>query len=213
MENFELSVSRFDEFAEEFSRQFVSVEAYADSLDWFCSRIKNARPKILELGCGPGNVTRFLKNRFPESRITAVDLAPKMIQIARKALPGVDFRVMDVREVSTIDEKYDAILCAFCLPFLSKQDTAKLISDCADLLVEGGVIYLSTMEGDEHKAGFETTSFSGNSEIFFNYHLQQDLETVLIQSGFVIDRIKLQDYSEPDGSITTDMIFVALKNS
>ena len=211
MENFELSVQRFDEFAEEYANRFDNVSGYSDQLLHFCNQIKSDNPAILELACGPGNVTSFLKNSFPESRILAIDLAPKMIEIAQKALPDVDFRVMDVRQISEIDEKFDAVMCSFCLPFLSKTDAAKLITDCSLLLNKGGVVYLSTMEGDETRAGFETTSFSGNSEIYFNYHRQQDLEDAFAKNGFEIRQVKLQDYIEPDGSATTDMIFIAVK--
>lgn len=211
MENFELSVQRFDEFAEEYASHFDNVNGYIEHLSHFCNLIKSDNPIILELACGPGNVTRFLKDRFPESRIVALDLAPKMIEIARKALPDVDFRVMDVRAISEFQEKFDAVMCSFCLPFLSKAEAAKLIGDCSDCLVSGGVLYLSTMEGDETRAGFETTSFSGDAEIYFNYHPQIDLERAFVQSGFEIRQIKLQDYFEPDGSVTTDMIFIAIK--
>lgn len=211
MENFEISVQRFNEFAEEYTQRFASVDSYSGSLDRFCQLIAIGHPKILELGCGPGNVTKYLVKRFPDNRIIAVDLAPKMIEIAQKQLPEVDFRIMDVRNISSIPEKFDAILCSFCLPFLSKSDAEKLISDCAGLLISGGVLYISTMEGDENKAGFETTSFSGNAEIYFNYHLQADLENALKESGFLVDEIKLQDYEEPDGSLTTDLVFVAVK--
>jgi len=86
-----------------------------------------------------------------------------------------------------------------------------LISDCGKKLVFGGLLYLSTMEGNETRAGFETTSFSGDSEFYFNYHQQSDLEDALIDSGFRIEKIKLQDYLESDGSVTTDMIFIAVK--
>lgn len=66
-------------------------------------------------------------------------------------------------------------------------------------------------EGSEEDAGFETTSSSGNSDVYFNYHRQQDLENALRKGEFVVDHIKLQDYHEPDGSITTDMIIIAKK--
>lgn len=211
MENFELSVQRFDQFAAEFAQRFMDLNAYSDSINRFCDCIGNDQPKILELGCGPGNVTRLLKLRFPESKIAAIDLAPNMIEIARKQLPEVDFRVMDVRDISAFPEKFDAVMCSFCLPFLSKSDAAKLISDCAGRLVSGGVLYVSTMEGNEARAGFETTSFSGDSEIYFNYHQQQDLEDSFAKSGIEIRQIKLQDYIEPDGSVTTDMIFIGTK--
>lgn len=123
----------------------------------------------------------------------------------------MDFRVMDVRAISEIQEKFDAVMCSFCLPFLSKADAAKLIGDCANCLVSGGVLYVSTMEGDETRAGFETTSFSGDAGIYFNYHRQQDLEDAFATNGFEIRQVKLQDYIEPDGSATTNMIFIAVK--
>lgn len=211
MENFDISVQRFDEFAEEYASRFDNVSGYFEHFSHFCNMIKADKPGILELACGPGNVTRVLKNNFPESRILAVDLAPKMIEIAQKALRDVDFRVMDVRQISEISEKFDAVMCSFCLPFLSKEDAAKLITDCSILLNKDGVVYVSTMEGDETRAGFETTSFSGEAEIYFNYHRQADLDLAFMQSGFEIRQIKFQDYIEPDGSVTTDMIFIAVK--
>jgi trans-aconitate methyltransferase len=211
MENFDLSVQRFDEFAEEYASRFDNVSGYLEHLLHFCNLVKVEEPKILELACGPGNVTSFLKTHFPESRILAIDLAPKMIEIALASLPEVDFRIMDVRDISTISKVFDAVMCSFCLPFLSKSDAEKLISDCADRLVSGGVLYISTMEGNEERAGFETTSFSGEAEIYFNYHQRYDLENALARSGFEIIRNELQDYIEPDGSVTTDMIFIAEK--
>ncbi len=211
MENFDLSVQRFNEFAEEYANRFDNVSGYIEHLSHFCRLVNLDKPNILELGCGPGNVTRFLKASIPESRIVAIDLAPKMIEIARTLLPEVDFRVMDVRNISSIQERFDAIMCSFCLPFLSKADAAKLIDDCSVLLNPGGVVYLSTMEGDENRAGFETTSFSGDSQIYFNYHRQPDLETAISKNGFVLSRINRQEYLEPDGSITIDLIFIAVK--
>ena len=209
--NFDISVQRFDEFADEFAQRFMNVDAYRDSIEQFCDLIQPDRPRILELGCGPGNVTRVLKTRFPESRITAIDLAPAMIEIARKDLPEVDFRMMDVREISSIPDEFDGVMCAFCLPFLSNADAEKLISDCAERLHSGGVIYISTMEGHESNAGFEATSFSGDKEIFFNYYERHFLGSIIEKYGFNLVQTKLQDYPEPDGRISTDMIFIASK--
>jgi trans-aconitate methyltransferase len=212
MENFDISVKRFDEFADQYAQRFMNIESYSDSIDRFCNLIRNDYPKILELGCGPGNITRLLKLRFPESRITALDLAPRMIEIAQKQLPDVDFRIMDVRNISMLPEKFDAVMCSFCLPFLSKDDAAKLIADCYEKLNSGGVLYISTMEGDENEAGFESTSFSGTAEVYFNYHRQSDLETAFQKGGFEIEQIKCQDYVEPDGSLTKDLILIGVKN-
>ncbi len=212
MDNFGISVKRFDEFASEFADRFMNIDSYRTHLDRFCELIENKQPKILELACGPGNVTGYIKQKFPDSEIIAIDLAPRMIDIARQRVSGVDFRVMDVRDIQSLDPKFDAIMCSFCLPFLSKPDTDKLISDCSGKLIKNGILYLSTMEGDESKAGFEPTSFSGDSEVYFNYHLQHDLEKTLVSNGFAIEYSIRKDYYEPDGSITVDLILIAKKN-
>jgi hypothetical protein len=95
---------------------------------------------------------------------------------------------------------------------LSKSDTEKLISDCSAILNKSGVLYLSTMEGDESRAGFESTSFTGTSKIYFNYHKLHDLVNALLNTGFSVEYNIRQDYPEPDGSITNDLILIARKN-
>jgi len=212
MDTFEISVKRFDEFASEYADRFMNIDSYRIHFAKFCDLIESKKPTILELACGPANVTRYLKQRFHDAKIVAIDLAPRMIDIARQMVNDVDFRVMDVRDIKSLDFKFDSVMCSFCLPFLSKSDTDKLISDCSDKLIKNGILYLSTMEGDESKAGFESTSFSGDSKVYFNYHMQQDLEKSLVNNGFSIDYTIRQDYYESDGSVTIDLIMIAKKN-
>lgn len=213
MDTFDISIKIFDEFAVEYTERFNDIDSYLVSVNRFCDLIPGRKPKILELACGPGNVTRYIRSRFPESEYIAIDLAPRMIDIARQQVKGVDFRIMDVRAISSFDTKYDAIMCSFCLPFLSVSDACKLIADCAERLNEDGIIYISTMEGNESKAGFESTSFTGDSKVFFNYHELPVLEKALLENGFIIDDIRRQNYVEPDGRILIDLILIGIKAS
>lgn len=148
MGNFEISIKRFDEFASVYAERFTNIDSYRKHIDKFCELTENKHLKTLELGCGPGNVTKYLKEKLPNSEIIAIDLAPRMIEIAKQTLTGIDFRVMDVRNIKTIESEFDAIMCSFCLPFLSKADTNRLITDCFYKLTKNGVLYISTMEGD-----------------------------------------------------------------
>jgi len=45
-----------------------------------------AGPLLLDLGCGPGNITMRLAERFPSARVLGVDGAAAMLQIARDRL-------------------------------------------------------------------------------------------------------------------------------
>ncbi|WP_405457740.1 trans-aconitate 2-methyltransferase [Streptomyces sp. NBC_00101] len=54
------------------------------------------RPRIADLGCGPGNVTLLLAARWPGARITGYDNSPPMLAEARsRATPTVDFAEAD----------------------------------------------------------------------------------------------------------------------
>jgi len=210
-ENFDISVQRFNEFADEYTERFKNIDSYRVHLDLFLNLSPDPVLSILELGCGPGNITGFLHSHFPDARITAIDLAPKMIEIASRRLPLVDFHVMDVRNIRALKRQFDLVMCSFCLPFLSDEDAQKLIRDCAAQMSPGGLIYISTMEGDSDKAGFEPTSFSGDSQVFFNYHLKASLEESLREAGIEIEHSVRQDYQEPDGRISTDLILIGRK--
>lgn len=45
---------------------------------------KIEKPKIYDLGCGNGYLSRFLANKFPDSQIFASDISVKLIEIAKK---------------------------------------------------------------------------------------------------------------------------------
>lgn len=213
MDSFDISVQRFNDFANEYAERFKNIDAYIDSFERFYALNTINSPTILELACGPGNVTGYLKSRLPKSKILGIDLAPKMIELAHQSVPNADFKVMDVRNISDMKQNYDMIMCAFCLPFLSKADTNILIADCALLLNPQGKLFISTMEGSELDVGFETTSFSGEASVYFNYHKQTDLEHALKTNGFKVEYFKRQAYTEVNGSITYDLIFIAEKEA
>ena len=52
--------------------------------------LENART-VVDLGCGPGNSTTLLHQRWPSARIIGVDSSPNMLNEARKALPNCHF--------------------------------------------------------------------------------------------------------------------------
>ena len=56
---------------------------------------------VVDMGCGPGNLTVLLAERWPSAAVCGVDSSPQMIEAARKLVlrdaPGLSFVVDDVR--------------------------------------------------------------------------------------------------------------------
>jgi trans-aconitate 2-methyltransferase len=60
------------------------------------ARIAAAAPaSIIDIGCGPGNSTRVLRERWPLARIVGLDNSPEMITKARKAYPPGEWLLAD----------------------------------------------------------------------------------------------------------------------
>jgi trans-aconitate 2-methyltransferase len=57
---------------------------------------------VVDLGCGPGNLTALLAERWPDASVTGVDSSAEMVERARRDVPAVAFEVGDLRDwVST----------------------------------------------------------------------------------------------------------------
>lgn len=52
--------------------------------------------KVVDLGCGPGNSTALLVERFPGAEVSGVDSSPAMLEEARRRLPGHAFTRADL---------------------------------------------------------------------------------------------------------------------
>ena len=57
--------------------------------------LKSAR-RVIDLGCGPGNSTELLLQRFPQAQVIGVDSSPDMLRQARERLPNSEFAQADL---------------------------------------------------------------------------------------------------------------------
>lgn len=209
MDNYKITFQAWDKVAEMYQDKFMNLDLYDSTYDIFCSLIKKPNAKIFEIGCGPGNITKYLLSKRPDFQLEAIDMAPAMIRLAKENNPAAEFKIMDCREIDKLNSRYDAIMCGFCMPYLSKEDCMKLIKDCASLLNEGGILYFSTIEDDYNKSDFETSS-DGQFKMYVYYHQEDYLQKGLKENNFDVTDLKRIQY--PKGNETsTHMIFIAKK--
>jgi trans-aconitate 2-methyltransferase len=85
---------RYLTYADERGRPFVDL----------LTRVGAERPStVVDLGCGPGNLTSLLAERWPDAAVVGLDSSAEMIAKARTTAPGrtggrIDFEVADLRD-------------------------------------------------------------------------------------------------------------------
>jgi len=152
MNKTQIAVNIFDKCVSLYQDKFMDVSLYHSGFDLFCNSIKKQNAEILELACGRGNITKYLLDKRPDFKILGTDLAPNMLALAKKNNPTAEFQLLDSREILKLNKTYDAIMCGFCLPYLTKEEAIQLMEDAAKILNANGVIYISTMEDDYSKS-------------------------------------------------------------
>ena len=80
---------RYLVYADERGRPFLDLIARIDA---------DSPRTVVDLGCGPGNLTGLLAQRWPDAELIGLDSSPEMIAKARADVPGVRFEVGDLRE-------------------------------------------------------------------------------------------------------------------
>ncbi|MCM2579129.1 trans-aconitate 2-methyltransferase [Streptomyces meridianus] len=101
--------------------------------------------RIADLGCGPGNVTALLAERWPDARITGLDNSPEMLAKASELAgptPGgghLEFRHGDARNWVP-EESYDLIVSNAALQWVRGHDAS--FPDWISALTPGGTFAL-----------------------------------------------------------------------
>ncbi len=210
MDKYTITFNTWDKLADAYQEKFMHLDLYNDTYDLFCKLVEKQNAKVLEIGCGPGNITKYILGKRPDLIIEGMDMAPNMLKLAKENNPTATFKVMDCRNIDTLTEKYDAILCGFCLPYLSKEDCEKFIKDCAYLLNAKGILYFSAIEGDYRKSAYETSS-NGEHSMFVYYHQEDYLTDYLKKNNFKVVDLSKKLYPKNNES-SVHIIFTAIKD-
>ncbi|MDL2235624.1 class I SAM-dependent methyltransferase [Christensenellaceae bacterium OttesenSCG-928-L17] len=204
MDKTAMVVNSYDGCAENYAARFMEFSLYNDLFNAFAALLKNCA-EVVDIACGPGNVARYMLQQNPTFRWTGVDLSGEMIRLAKEHVPGGTFDVRDIRALDFQENSFDAGMAAFCLPHLTNEEALAFLADFAKLLRPGAYAYVSTMEG----AGSKTAdaSFSDGREFYYNFYSRAFLEEAFRACNFQIVRAAEKEYLEPDGSVTTDLVY------
>jgi len=101
-------------------------------------RIDQADPKsIIDIGCGPGNSSQVLVNRWPKSKITGLDSSAEMINKAKQDYPNQEWIIADVSTYE-FESKFDIVFSNAAIQWVPNHE--ELLTKFRGLLSGSGAI-------------------------------------------------------------------------
>ncbi|TQV89717.1 malonyl-ACP O-methyltransferase BioC [Aliikangiella coralliicola] len=170
-QSFSQAAERYEEFA--LLQQEVASRVF-ERLSYMRINPKN----ILDVGCGTGYCSRQLRETFGRSKVSAIDLAPGMIEEAKKnqsLFRKINYQVADADELPFDDNQFDLIFSNLTIQWMP--DLKKTFSELNRVLKPGGLLIFSTLGPDtliELKESWRQVDKSVHVNEFIDMHIVGD---------------------------------------
>jgi SAM-dependent methyltransferase len=150
---------------------------------WILQRLSAAAPgRLLDLGCGQGELLRSIRARFPDAALCGVDLSEEGIRIARSAVPEATFVAADLTVAGEPPAGFQNWAThAVCSEVLEHVDDPRRLLENVLKWMTAGCLLLVTVPGGPRSA-FDR--HIGHRRHFTDASLRSLLESV----GLEVDR-------------------------
>jgi ubiquinone/menaquinone biosynthesis C-methylase UbiE len=140
----------YDKLAEDYARNIYDELRHKPLdralLDRLAASLRG-RGEICDMGCGPGQVARYLKDAGAE--VFGLDLSRGMLEQARKLNPDIRFREGNMLALDLPDESLAGIAAFYAIVNLPKEVLPQVFREMARVLKPEGHLLLAFHAGDE----------------------------------------------------------------
>jgi SAM-dependent methyltransferase len=153
---------------------------------------------VAEIGCGPGNITSYLASLGV--KIHGVDLAPRMVEIARAAYPELRFEVGSMTSLDLDDGSMRGLIAWYSIHHLPPAELPGVFAGFHRALSPGGRLLIGTHAGEEEHR--QPTEAYGGIPVSYESFIQppERIIAAVRAAGFTITAELLEPGNKPGRS-------------
>lgn len=102
--------------------------------------------KVLDLGCGTGQLISEMAEFFSSPIITGVDFSEKMLDISKSRNPGAIHMQLNADELDKLKGNFDVIICSHSFPYYKSPE--KVLHELNKLLKNDGILLMAFASGN-----------------------------------------------------------------
>lgn len=130
----------------------------------------SAGMRVLDVGCGPGGLTKELVSRVGEDSVSGIDPSPPFVAANRARHPGVDLREGFAESLPWMDASFDAVLASLVVHFMN--DPVAGIREMARVTAPGGTVAACVWD----RNGMTALTIVGQAMVALDPTLHEDLK-------------------------------------
>lgn len=150
--------------------------------------------RVGDLGCGPGQATRFLFDAGLDE-IIGIDLSPKMVEQAQKLNPDLTYKVGDMLRIAFRKNSFRALVALYSIVHFDDKQVDTFLKEAFRILKPDGQLLLSFHIGSEVQHVEELNGVQAKAN--FHFFEVDPMVEALKDNGFRIMDVVIR-YPYPD---------------
>lgn len=171
-----------DAYAERFS-DWLGVHPTDRALLGAFAELVTARGggPVADIGCGPGQVSAALDALGVP--VFGVDLSSRMVELARRAHPGLRFHVGSMTSLDLPNETLSGIVALYSVIHVPDDHLPTVFAEFHRVLVPGGQVLLAFQAGDETEHLHLAERFGHPIDLDYHWHTPDTVAERLTEAG------------------------------
>lgn len=175
----------YDRVAKQYTERFINELDYKPfdrHLLALFAEIVKGRGQVCDIGCGPGQIARFLHEQGVEAM--GVDVSPNMVEQARQLHPKLCFEQADMRGLPFSDDELTGITAFYSVIHIPRPNVTSVLQEFRRVLQPDGWLLLAFHIGDEvlHLDEF----FEKSVSLDFTFFQLAEMRGYLEAAGFAL---------------------------